>query len=240
MLNADTWRIHAKDWNMFGKVNSFGDTISWFGWSKGDVDLESIWVRYTGIQIWIPDGNFSNSCFTVHAAGDRLWIVKDGGVYSDRAVKDAEQGEYRIYRWNKPDRSFHSNPQECSAKFADDGKSLRWRPTGEVWRRYDRSEIWIADGAFDHPCHIHRAGSQCWFVNPKGAYSGGIVDSPARVSALDWRNADGTPHSIRTNTGKVSDDGKTITWDNGRIWKALDRSDWSAALTPDGKIDFKQ
>ena len=62
----------------------------------GRGSLEHSGCGSTGIRIWIPDGNFSNSCFTVHAAGDRLWIVKDGGVYSDRAVKDAEQGEYRI------------------------------------------------------------------------------------------------------------------------------------------------
>ena len=76
-------------------------------------------------------------------------------------------------------------------------------------------------------------------LTPKAHTPAESSNSPARVSALDWRNADGTPHSIRTNTGKVSDDGKTITWDNGRIWKALDRSDWSAALTPDGKIGLQ-
>jgi hypothetical protein len=168
---------------------------------------------------WIGDGDFTSPHSIYYIDGRSVWFATHAGAgqYSAGVIDSPTQ--VRAIDWRNPDGTAH-HVRRLKGIVSEEGRTITWE-NGSVWRRYEGTEIWIGDRDFASPHSIARAGRWVWIVTHAGVgqYSAGVVDSPTQVRAIDWRNPDGTAHPVRSLKGTVSEEGRTITWENGSVWR---------------------
>ena len=97
------------------------------------------------------------------------------------------------------------------AKVTDGGNRLEWA-NGSVWRRRETPLLagnWeINKGKWERTT-IRQDGRRLWFTNEFGDTSEGVFESQTRVRATKWEGG----------LGATIENGNTIKWDNGTIWR---------------------
>jgi hypothetical protein len=155
--------------------------------------------------VYIYENDFDNPC-EIFAAGDSLAFRNEKGSCSRGSLRSPTRVEVIAgVGWSN-----------IGGTVTADGGSIKW-DNNCTWWKLTRSDEWIYENDFEHPCKILEAADFLAFRNENGDWSRGTLLSPTRVEAFageGWCRLQGT---------LVSRD--VIRWDNNCTWRRIIRPD---------------